>query len=432
MKRALGLDLGTTSIGWAVINEAENEQEQSELIRAGVRVVPLSVDEQTDFEKGNPLSTNAERTLKRGMRRNLARYKDRRAHLLDLLNKGGLINEDTSLAETGKGSTHSLWALRADAASKRIGLEEFARVLLTINKKRGYKSNRKAKDEDEGQAIDGMTVAKELYDNDLTCGQYGLRRLQEGKRHIPDFYRSDLQAELNRIWDKQREFHGELLSHELKEKIAGKNQKATWAILKEPWNLVGEKRTTKGSDKRVEDYQWRVDALTGKLDLEKLAVVLQQVNGAISSSSGLLGAISDRSKQLLVQDLTVGQYLYAQIQREPHSRVKGQAFYRQDYLDEFEQIWEFQKDFHPQLTPELKHDVRDTVIFYQRRLKSQKGQLSVCEFEGKRQPVIDENGKPAMTKDGKPKMRSVGPKVCPKASPCSRNSAFGKCSTTLN
>jgi len=425
MKKILGLDLGTTSIGWAVINEAENEQEQAEIIRTGVRVVPLSVDEQTDFEKGNPLSTNAERTLKRGMRRNLDRYQDRRAHLLDLLKKGGLINEDTSLAETGKGSTHALWKLRADAADaekaahekKGITLEQFARVLLTINKKRGYKSNRKAKDEDEGQAVDGMSVAKELYDNDLTCGQFGLRRLTEGKRHIPDFYRSDLQAELDRLWDKQREFHGELLSHELKEKIAGKNQKATWAILKEPWGLVGEKRTTKGFDKKLEDYQWRVDALSRKLDLEQLAVVMQQVNGAISSSSGLLGAISDRSKQLMIQDLTVGQFLYKQIQADPHSRVKGQAFYRQDYLDEFERIWEVQKEFHPQLTAELKHDVRDTVIFYQRRLKSQKGLLAVCEFEGRKEPVIDENGKPAMTKDGKPKLRNVGPKVCPKSSP---------------
>lgn len=417
MRKILGLDLGTTSIGWAVINEAENEAEQAGILGTGVRVVPLSTDEQTDFEKGNPLSTNAERTQKRGMRRNLDRYQDRRDHLIDLLKSHGLIKTDTSLAETGKGSTHSLWELRSRAASERIELEQFARVLLTINKKRGYKSNRKAKDEDEGQAVDGMTIAKELYDNDLTCGQYGLQRLKAGKRHIPDFYRSDLIAELDRIWIKQREFHGERISHDLKEKIAGKAQKATWAILKEPWNLVGEKRTTSGFDKKVEEYHWRVDALTQELTLEQLAVVVQQVNGAISSSSGLLGAISDRSKQLMIQDKTVGQFLYAQILRDPHSRVKGQAFYRQDYLDEFERIWEVQKEFHPELTPELKHDVRDTVIFYQRRLKSQKGLLAVCEFEGTKQPVVDEQGKPVLTKDGKQKMRSVGPKVCPKASP---------------
>ena len=417
MKKILGLDLGTTSIGWAVINEAENEQEQAAIIRTGVRVIPLTTDEQTDFEKGRPLSTNADRTLKRGMRRNLDRYQDRRAHLLHLLKENGLITEATALTETGKDTTHSLWALRAEAANKPISLEAFARVLLAINKKRGYKSNRKAKDEDDGQAIDGMTIAKELYDNDLTCGQYGLQRLNAGKRHVPDFYRSDLKAELFRIWNKQREYHSELLNHDLLEKIAGKNPKTTWAILKEPWGLVGEKRTTKGFEKKVEEYQWRADALNRKMELEQLAVVLQQVNGSISSSSGLLGAISDRSKQLIIQDLSVGQYLYKQIQENPHTRLKGQVFYRQDYLDEFERIWEVQKEAHPQLTPELKHDVRDTVIFYQRRLKSQKGQLAVCEFEGKKEPVIDENGKPALTKDGKPKMRKVGPRVCPKSSP---------------
>lgn len=417
MKKILGLDLGTTSIGWAVINEAETETEQASIVGTGVRVVPLTVDEQTDFEKGRPLSTNADRTLKRGMRRNLDRYQDRRMHLLQLLKQHGLITEDTVLTETGSNSTHSLWALRADAANNPIPLEAFARVLLAINKKRGYKSNRKAKDEDDGQAIDGMAIAKELYDNDLTCGQYGLQRLKAGKRHIPDFYRSDLKAELERIWNKQREFHGELLPHELLEKIAGKNQKATWAILKEPWGLVGVKRTTKGLEQKVEDYQWRADALSKKLDLEQLAVVVQQLNGSISTSSGLLGAISDRSKQLIIQDLTVGQFLYKQVQADPHTRLKGQVFYRQDYLDEFERIWEVQKEVHPQLTPELKHDVRDTVIFYQRRLKSQKGQLAVCEFEGVKKPVIDENGQPAMTKDGKPKMRKVGPRVCPKASP---------------
>lgn len=417
MKKILGLDLGTTSIGWAVINEAETDSEQASIVGTGVRVVPLTVDEQTDFEKGRPLSTNADRTLKRGMRRNLDRYQDRRSHLLHLLKEHGLITEETALTETGSNSTHSLWALRADAANNPIPLEAFARVLLAINKKRGYKSNRKAKDEDDGQAIDGMTIAKELYDNDLTCGQYGLKRLKDGKRHIPDFYRSDLKAELERIWNQQREFHGELLGHELLEKIAGKNQKATWAILKEPWGLVGVKRSTKGFEQKVEDYQWRVDALSRKMELEELAVAIQQVNGAISSSSGLLGAISDRSKQLLIQDLTVGQFLYKQLQADPHTRLKGQVFYRQDYLDEFERIWEVQKEAHPKLTPELKHDVRDTVIFYQRRLKSQKGQLAVCEFEGVKKPVMDENGQPALTRDGKPKMRKVGPRVCPKSSP---------------
>ena len=58
MKRILGIDLGTTSIGWAYVLEAEAANEQSEIVRLGVRVVPLSVDEETNFEKGKSITTN--------------------------------------------------------------------------------------------------------------------------------------------------------------------------------------------------------------------------------------------------------------------------------------------------------------------------------------------------------------------------------------
>ncbi len=69
---------------------------------------------------------------------------------------------------------------------------------------------------------------------------------------------------------------------------------------------------------------------------------------------------------------TVGENLWKQIQKNPHTSLKNQVFYRQDYLDEFEQIWETQAQFHPQLTLALKEQIRDVVIFYQRKLKSQK------------------------------------------------------------
>jgi CRISPR-associated endonuclease Csn1 len=58
MKKILGLDLGTNSIGWALVNEAENENEKSSIIMLGVRVNPLTVDEQKNFEKGKSITTN--------------------------------------------------------------------------------------------------------------------------------------------------------------------------------------------------------------------------------------------------------------------------------------------------------------------------------------------------------------------------------------
>jgi CRISPR-associated endonuclease Csn1 len=136
MKKILGIDLGTTSIGYAQVNESADFGKSS-IERIGVRVNPLTTDEQTNFEKGKPISINADRTLKRGARRTLDRYQDRRSNLIDALAKAKIITENTILAENGKNTTHSTLALRAKSANERIEKEEFARILLTINKKRG-------------------------------------------------------------------------------------------------------------------------------------------------------------------------------------------------------------------------------------------------------------------------------------------------------
>ena len=97
MKIILGLDLGVGSIGWALVNEAENDNEKSSIIKLGVRVNPLTTDESINFEKGKSITTNAERTLKRQMRRNLQRYKLRRENLIEILKKNNIISDDTIL-----------------------------------------------------------------------------------------------------------------------------------------------------------------------------------------------------------------------------------------------------------------------------------------------------------------------------------------------
>ena len=51
MRKILGLDLGTTSIGWALVNEADNDNESSSIVRLGVRVNPLTVDEKSTSKK---------------------------------------------------------------------------------------------------------------------------------------------------------------------------------------------------------------------------------------------------------------------------------------------------------------------------------------------------------------------------------------------
>ncbi len=407
MKNILGLDLGTTSIGFAYVIEDE-DYINSSIIRIGTRVNPLTTDEQTDFEKGKPITINAERTLKRGMRRNLDRYQERRRSLIELLTKAQIISKDTILTETGKYSTHSTWELRSKAVSEKVDKPELARILLAINKKRGYKSSRKVKNQEEGEAIDGMSVAKRLYEQGLTPGQLVFQLLKEGKKNIPQFYRSDLQREFNLVWDYQKQFYPDILTDEFKKELAGKGQRATSSSFWGKYEFNTAENKGRHDEKRLQAYKWRHDAVSEQLAKEEVAYVIADINNDLNKSSGYLGAISDRSKELYFKNQTVGQYLYEQLQENPHTPLKNQVFYRQDYLDEFEAIWTTQANFHPEMTPKLKEETRDIVIFYQRKLKSQKGLISFCEFESREISV---------EKKGQISSKRIGLKVTPKSSP---------------
>lgn len=412
MKRVLGLDLGTSSIGWALVNEDETS-ENSRIIKLGVRIIQYdnfgAKDPLGDFEKGKSLSPNASRTKNRGMRRRLDRYQDRRDNLRRILLQHNIINEDSILWEDGKNTTFETLKLRAIAAAEKISLEQFARVLFAINKKRGYKSNRKMKTTDEGTIIDSMDIAKYLYDNGLTPGQVCFDLLISGKKKLPEFYASDLKDELRKIWDAQSAYYEGVLTDALWEELQGKNAKATWAICADRWHLVGEKRTTaKGIEQKKENYKWRVEALTKRVELEQLVEVLKDINAQINGSSGYLGNISDRSKELYFNKQTIGQYKYGILCKNPHESLQGKVFFRQDYLNEFECIYETQAKYHKELTKDLKDEIRDTIIFYQRKLKSQKGLKSVCELEGKKETRVV---------NGKEKNVLIGPYVCPQSSP---------------
>ena len=104
---------------------------------------------------------------------------------------------------------------------------------------------------------------------------------------------------------------------------------------------------------------------------------------------------------------TVGQYLYRHIQEDSHYSTRNQVFYRQDYIDEFNRIWNVQSKFHPELSLDLKRRVSDRILFYQRPLKSQKGLVSFCEFESHQIEVVI---------DGKKKTKLTGSRVAPRSS----------------
>ena len=84
MKKILGLDLGTNSIGWAVLNEEPINDNKSQLTGidcAGSRIIPMDAAVLGDFDRGNSISQTAERTRLRGNRRLIERSHLRRARL---------------------------------------------------------------------------------------------------------------------------------------------------------------------------------------------------------------------------------------------------------------------------------------------------------------------------------------------------------------
>ena len=243
MKYILGLDPGIASIGWALIQEAENADEKSRIIASNV--VKVDFDNFTFingkgkisdgnaikmYQKGYTVSPNLVRRQKRGAHHNLQHFKLRRSALIALLRENGFIDDDTLLCEDGKGTTYETLNLRSKAASEEISLSELARVLLMINKKRGYKSSRKGEvdtdEEDMGEYLAAITGrSKLLAENHQTVGQYlmsqiALHPLQGIKRQT--FYRKDYEDEFEQIWKTQIPFHPELtrkLKKEIKNRI---------------------------------------------------------------------------------------------------------------------------------------------------------------------------------------------------------------------
>jgi CRISPR-associated endonuclease Csn1 len=213
MKRILGLDLGVASIGWAFIEESDN---QSKILGMGVRIIPLSADERDEFNSGNAISKNAKRRMKRGMRRNIYRRTMRKDLLKEALRKVGMLPSIETFNAINK---TLLWELRANAARHRIELDELGRVLFHLNQKRGFKSNRKtdgaeedAKKESEYKAEIRKNAA-DLAESGLTLGQWVFKSLNEDEHFKLKgriFPREAYIEEFDRIWNEQSKYHKEL------------------------------------------------------------------------------------------------------------------------------------------------------------------------------------------------------------------------------
>lgn len=221
-KIILGLDVGTTSIGWAVIKE--NNGNKMTINGMGSRIIPLATDEKNEFEQGNAISKNQKRTQKRTQRKGYDRYQLRKKDLLEQLTSLGML----PAKELFSISAVELYGLRAKAISEKISPGEIGRIFFHLNQKRGYKSSRKDEIKDKKET-EYVALVKSRYSQikeaALTIGQHFHKQLLKSERYrIKDqiFPREAYIEEFNAICQKQKQYYPQLLTDERTQLIRNK------------------------------------------------------------------------------------------------------------------------------------------------------------------------------------------------------------------
>jgi CRISPR-associated endonuclease Csn1 len=209
-KFTLGLDLGTNSIGWALVAH-DTDGEPSGLEACGARIFQEAVDAKTRVPK------NQARRTARGIRKQVARRRQRRDNLLNILERASLLPASPNEREKilASNAQYDPYALRARALDHKIERFDLGRVLYHLCKRRGFQSNRKAQSTDDGVVKSSITKLGEdiILSGKRTLGEY--LAVCKKKRGIYTS-RAMYQHEFEEIWKAQQNHHPELLTPALK------------------------------------------------------------------------------------------------------------------------------------------------------------------------------------------------------------------------
>ncbi len=406
-KIILGLDLGTNSIGWALINSNFTKKEGA-LKGVGSRIIPMSQDVLGKFDSGVSISQTADRTAYRGVRRLTQRHLLRRERLhrvlnilgflpthyannIDFDNKLGQFKKETKLNyKINKDNKNefifmnsfnkmleefrckeknvkipldwTLYYLRKKALTQKISKEELAWIILNFNQKRGYYQLR-------GEEIDN----------------------ESGK--IEEFY---------------------TLRVKKVEETEDKNSKGTWykVILENDWIYKRQSKESLANwiGKNKEFIITTNKDKDGSLILDKDGNVKRSFRAVDSEKDWI--AIKKKTEQHIEKSKkTVGSYIYETLLENPSQKIRGKlvkTIERKFYKDELVKILKEQIKHHTELQDinlynkclaELyaKNEAHksniiskgfdylfiDDIIFYQRPLKSKKSEIANCAYESR-------------------------------------------------
>lgn len=288
----LGIDMGTNSIGWAVVEHHDNLQ-PSGLIACGTRIFQEAVDAKSRVPK------NQARRAARSARRLIARRKMRHKEVLSLLLNKGLLpsnNDEREILFTDNKSFDP-YQLRKKALDTKLTLHELGRVLYHLAHRRGFQSNRKALSKEDGVIKSSITSLHNEIKNSgcRTLGEYLADQPKKRNRYTN---RTMYQEEFEQIWQEQQRHYSDLLSQAFKVSI----HKAIFfpRPLKIQKNLVG-KCTFEPSRKRAARALLETQRFRILTDLNNLAVknpVTREYRTLVSEEREKLLAILERQKTL--------------------------------------------------------------------------------------------------------------------------------------
>ena len=226
-KKIFGFDLGIASIGWAVVefdneyfNPETGEVVEGKIIRSGVRCFPVAENPKDGSSLAAP---RREKRLARRICRRKARRMDSIKKLFIAKKLIPDMNELRVLYACQTGG--DVWKLRIKGLSEKLSKEELLRVLTHLAKHRGFKSYRKAVEENDaegGKVLKAINENKQLLSENKTLAQIIVERAGEhGKKRnytetdskgvekavynnsIP---RSEIERELQLIYEKQKSY----------------------------------------------------------------------------------------------------------------------------------------------------------------------------------------------------------------------------------
>ncbi|MDY6036185.1 MAG: HNH endonuclease domain-containing protein [Paludibacteraceae bacterium] len=428
MKKILGLDLGTNSIGWAVVNAEEvNRENETSCLKpigidaAGSRIIPMDAAILGDFDKGNSVSQTKERTSFRGIRRLRERCLLRRERLHRVLTLLGFLPEHFAkeLNRYGQFTTDSdpkiAWKKNTEGKIEFIFQDSFLEMVEDFRKNQPELVSKKNNGKDNKKVPYDWTIyylRKKALTQPITKEELAWILLNFNQKRGYYQLRGEDEEEKS---NKKVEFHA--LKVVAVEDSGEKKGNETWynIHLENGWIYRRTSNVPLDWVGKIKEFIVTTDVnddgtpKTDKDGNEKRSFRAPKEDDWTLLKKKTETEIDESHK-------TVGAFIYDSILANPNQKIIGKlirTIERKFYKDELRQILEKQKEFHAELRDEKLYAAcceelyasneayrnsisnrdftylfLDDIIFYQRPLKSKKSLIANCPYESR----FDKNG----------------------------------------